>query len=124
MKLYTQYLLPQVTAPSDAAPVAGMNTAPLIGVLLVLIVMLVFTYPAPMHSVFLSMPSHLAPTATGEVVFVKIDANGFVEWNDDRQEKLTDSEDYIATAPQQRVQPKFNCNLELMRFLLLSKKCW
>ena len=107
MKLYPHHLSQQHALPA-AVPVVKMNTAPLIGTLLILVVMLVITFPVPSHSIRLSMPSRQVAAATGEVVRVKIDANGFVEWNDARLEKLTDLTARIALAAKQRVQPEIH----------------
>ena len=108
MKLYTQHLSPQASAPDDAAPLVEMNTTPLIDVLLVLIVMLIITIPVPLHSVNLDMPSRQATTTVPEVVVLQIDAKGFVVWGGDRLASMADVNARIAAAAAQSVQPEIH----------------
>jgi len=60
-----------------------INTTPLIDVLLVLIIMLIITIPAQLHSVNLNMP--VAPpipkNIEPEVIKINIDDNNTVSWN-------------------------------------------
>lgn len=108
MKLYTRHLSMQVTPPSDASPVAKINAMALLGVLLALAVMLVITIPAPLHTIRLGVPLHQAPAATGEVVVVQVDANGFVQWNGDTSNTMAELNARIALAAAQKVQVKIS----------------
>jgi len=60
-----------------------INTTPLIDVLLVLIIMLIITIPAQLHSVNLNMPVALPPVKKIDPVVIKItiDASNTVSWN-------------------------------------------
>ena len=60
-----------------------INTTPLIDVMLVLIIMLIITIPAQLHSVTLDMPvASLAPAKADPVVVkIEIEANAQVRWN-------------------------------------------
>ena len=60
-----------------------INTTPLIDVMLVLIIMLIITIPAQLHSVNLDMPvATTIPQKTDPVVVkIDIDANATVRWN-------------------------------------------
>ncbi|WP_322992830.1 biopolymer transporter ExbD [Limnohabitans sp.] len=60
-----------------------INTTPLIDVMLVLIIMLIITIPAQLHSVNLDMPvATTVPQTTKPVVInIDIDANATVRWN-------------------------------------------
>ena len=60
-----------------------INTTPLIDVMLVLIIMLIITIPAQLHSVNLDMPvaSTAPPKADPVVVKIEIEANAQVRWN-------------------------------------------
>jgi biopolymer transport protein ExbD len=60
-----------------------INTTPLIDVLLVLIIMLIITIPAQLHSVNLDMPVAQAPIKKRDPVVIKIniDASNTVSWN-------------------------------------------
>ena len=106
MKLYTHYVLQQAASAAVAVPVARLNIAPLIGVLTVLVIMLIITLTAPLHFIQSSTPSPQISVATSKVVVIKIDVNGFVKWNEVELEKLTEVKTRIASAANQRVQPK------------------
>jgi biopolymer transport protein ExbD len=60
-----------------------INTTPLIDVMLVLLIMLIITIPAQLHSVNLDMPVSTPPTNKVAPVVVKIDvdANSVINWN-------------------------------------------
>jgi biopolymer transport protein ExbD len=66
-----------------------INTTPLIDVMLVLLIMLIITIPAQLHSINLDMPTGKPPTKTvePEIIKIDIDANGVVMWN---QQTLAD----------------------------------
>ncbi len=83
-----------------------INTTPLIDVMLVLLIMLIITIPAQLHSVNLDMPVSTPPTKKIDPVVVKIDvdANSVINWNGrplggraDLELKLTEA---AATQPQ------------------------
>ena len=87
-----------------------INTTPLIDVMLVLLIMLIITIPAQLHSVNLDMPVSTPPTKKIDPVVVKIDvdANSVINWNGrplagraDLELKLTEA---AATQPQPEVQ--------------------
>ena len=61
----------------------GINTTPLIDVMLVLIIMLIITIPVQLHSVNLNMPVGRPPPPLKEpvVVTIDIDFDGTVLWN-------------------------------------------
>lgn len=60
-----------------------INTTPLIDVMLVLLIMLIITIPAQLHSVNLDMPVNTtAPKKTDPVVIrIDVDAQSAVSWN-------------------------------------------
>jgi biopolymer transport protein ExbD len=60
-----------------------INTTPLIDVMLVLLIMLIITIPAQLHSVNLDMPVSTPPTKKVEPVVIKIDvdASSVINWN-------------------------------------------
>jgi biopolymer transport protein ExbD len=79
-----------IGAASDEPEVMmDINTTPLIDVMLVLLIMLIITIPAQLHSVNLDMPTGKPPTKTvePEIIKIDIDANGVVMWN---QQALAD----------------------------------
>lgn len=60
-----------------------VNTTPLIDVMLVLIIMLIITIPAQLHSVNLDMPAATAtpPKTEPLVIKIDIDADASMRWN-------------------------------------------
>jgi biopolymer transport protein ExbD len=60
-----------------------MNTTPLIDVMLVLLIMLIITIPAQLHSVNLDMPlpTNAPKKADPVVIRVDVDAQSVVNWN-------------------------------------------
>jgi biopolymer transport protein ExbD len=60
-----------------------INTTPLIDVMLVLLIMLIITIPAQLHSVNLDMPvvTSTPPQQDPVVVKIEIDANASLRWN-------------------------------------------
>ena len=72
------------TSSSDEPEVMiDMNTTPLIDVMLVLLIMLIITIPAQLHSVNLDMPlpTNAAKKADPVVVKIDVDANSVINWN-------------------------------------------
>lgn len=87
-----------------------INTTPLIDVMLVLLIMLIITIPAQLHSVNLDMPTgkSLAKLVEPEVIKIDIDANGIVFWN---QTPLADRNSLdlrLTQAKAQAVQPELH----------------
>lgn len=77
-----------------------INTTPLIDVMLVLLIMLIITIPAQLHSVNLDMPTNTnAPKKVDPVVIkIDVDASSVVNWNgkpiasrSELEQKLTDA---------------------------------
>ena len=60
-----------------------INTTPLIDVMLVLLIMLIITIPAQLHSVNLDTPVAAQPATRVDPVVVRIDvdANNLISWN-------------------------------------------
>ena len=68
---------------SEPEVMVDMNTTPLIDVMLVLLIMLIITIPAQLHSVNLDMPlpSNAPKKADPVVIKVDVDAQSVVNWN-------------------------------------------
>ena len=68
---------------SEPEVMMDINTTPLIDVMLVLLIMLIITIPAQLHSVNLDMPVSKPPTVKVDPVVIKIevDANSTINWN-------------------------------------------
>ena len=83
-----------------------VNTTPLIDVMLVLIIMLIITIPAQLHSVNLDMPAATAtpPKSDPVVIKIDIDADASMRWNGqllaDRQALETQLAEAAALQPQ------------------------
>lgn len=71
------------SASSEPEVMVDMNTTPLIDVMLVLLIMLIITIPAQLHSVNLDMPlpSNASKKADPVVIKVDVDAQSVVNWN-------------------------------------------
>ena len=95
------------TSASDEPEVMiDMNTTPLIDVMLVLLIMLIITIPAQLHSVNLDMPlpSNAAKKVEPVVIRIDVDAGSVINWNGkpvagraDLEAKLTEA---VAMQPQ------------------------
>ena len=68
---------------SEPEVMMDINTTPLIDVMLVLLIMLIITIPAQLHSVNLDMPVSQPPSVKQDPVVIKIEVNGdsVVHWN-------------------------------------------
>lgn len=68
---------------SEPEVMVDMNTTPLIDVMLVLLIMLIITIPAQLHSVNLDMPlpSNAPKKMDPVVIKVDVDAQSVVNWN-------------------------------------------
>jgi biopolymer transport protein ExbD len=68
---------------SEPEVMVDMNTTPLIDVMLVLLIMLIITIPAQLHSVNLDMPlpSNAPKKVDPVVIKVDVDASSVVNWN-------------------------------------------
>lgn len=106
MKLYTRHFSAQIAQTAEAAPIAEINTTPLIDVLLVLIIMLIMTIPVQLHAVILDMPSRQAVSTVPEVMVLQIDARGFVLWDGVELATMDKVNARFTAAASQAVQPE------------------
>jgi len=89
-----------------------INTTPLIDVLLVLLVMIIITLPAPTHAVKLNLPqaNQPPPVTAPQVVEVDIDFDGTIIWNGnvlpDRAALVSD----LTALAAEPVQPELHIN--------------
>ena len=109
MKLYTQHLSPQLGGQeAEPSPMIEMNTTPLIDVMLVLIVMLIITIPMQLHSVNLDLPSAQTSATVPDVVVVRMDAAGFVRWDEQAVPNIAALSEKVSTAASLPVQPEIH----------------
>lgn len=86
-----------------------MNTTPLIDVMLVLLIMLIITIPAQLHSVNLDMPvaSNAAKKADPVVIKIDVDAASVINWNGTPVNR-SELEAKLAEASAQQPQPELH----------------
>ena len=87
-----------------------INTTPLIDVMLVLLIMLIITIPAQLHSVNLDMPVNTNAAKKVEPVVIKIDvsAQSVVNWNGKPITSRAELEQKLAEAAVQQPQPELH----------------
>ena len=99
------------TSGSDEPEVmVDMNTTPLIDVMLVLLIMLIITIPAQLHSVNLDMPlpSNAAKKVEPVVIRIDVDAASVVNWNGKAVEGRADLEAKLKEAAVMQPQPELH----------------
>ena len=87
-----------------------INTTPLIDVMLVLLIMLIITIPAQLHSVNLDLPVAAPPTKKVEPVVIKIevDANNQISWNGKALASREELQSKLQEASQREPQPELH----------------
>ena len=87
-----------------------INTTPLIDVMLVLLIMLIITIPAQLHSVNLDLPVAAPPKKKAEQVVIKIevDANNQISWNGKALASREELQSKLQEASQREPQPELH----------------
>ena len=87
-----------------------INTTPLIDVMLVLLIMLIITIPAQLHSVNLDLPVAAPPTKKVDPVVIKIevDANNQIAWNGKALASREELQSKLQEASQREPQPELH----------------
>ena len=87
-----------------------INTTPLIDVMLVLLIMLIITIPAQLHSVNLDMPVSKPPTQKVDPVVIKVDvgADNVINWNGKPVAGRADLEAKLVAAAAMQPQPELH----------------
>ena len=105
-----------------------INTTPLIDVMLVLLIMLIITIPAQLHSVNLDIPVSTPPTKKVVPVVIKIDvdANSVINWNGkpiagraDLEAKLTEAST-IQPQPELHIRSHAKAKYESVALVMAS----
>jgi len=99
------------TSSSDEPEVMiDMNTTPLIDVMLVLLIMLIITIPAQLHSVNLDMPLPTNAPKKADPVVIKIDvgADSVINWNGKPLGSRAELEAKLAEAVGMQPQPELH----------------
>ena len=98
--------------PANAEPelMMDINTTPLIDVMLVLLIMLIITIPAQLHSVNLDMPvtTTQPPPLAPVVVQIEIDAQSVVHWNGQTIANRAELTQKLTQASAQQPQPELH----------------
>ena len=95
---------------SEPEVMMDINTTPLIDVMLVLLIMLIITIPAQLHSVNLDMPVNSNAPKKADPVVIKIDVNeqSVVNWNGKPISGRADLEQKLSEAAQLQPQPELH----------------
>ena len=86
------------------------NTTPLIDVMLVLLIMLIITIPAQLHSVNLDMPvnTNVAKKVDPVVIKIDVDASSVVNWNGKPITSRAELEQKLTEAAAVQPQPELH----------------
>ncbi len=97
-------------ASDEPEVIVDMNTTPLIDVMLVLLIMLIITIPAQLHSVNLDMPlpSNVAKKVEPVVIRIDVDAASVVNWNGKPVQDRADLEAKLKEAVAMQPQPELH----------------
>ncbi len=99
-----------VGAGQEPEVMMDINTTPLIDVMLVLLIMLIITIPAQLHSVNMDMPqaSTTKPPTPPVVVKVDVDAGNVVRWNGKSLAGKAELDERLQEAARQQPQPELH----------------
>ena len=97
-------------ASSEPEVMMDINTTPLIDVMLVLLIMLIITIPAQLHSVNLDMPVNTNAPKKFDPVVIKIDVNAqsVVNWNGKPVASRAELEQKLTEAAAVNPQPELH----------------
>ncbi len=97
-------------AGSEPEVMMDINTTPLIDVMLVLLIMLIITIPAQLHSVNMDLPNGAPPTKKVDPVVVKVDvdAAGVIFWNGEALDSRATLEQRLLEAERMQPQPELH----------------
>jgi biopolymer transport protein ExbD len=100
----------QPTQNNESEVMMDINTTPLIDVMLVLLIMLIITIPAQLHSVNLDLPVAAPPIKKIEPLIIKIeiDANNVIAWNGKALASQEDLQTKLQEASQRQPQPELH----------------
>jgi biopolymer transport protein ExbD len=104
-------------APHDEPDVMSeINTTPLIDVMLVLLIMLIITIPAQLHSINLDMASGTPPPDQKKpnVVHIEIDAHDIVHWDGKTLADASELTQKLQLAKQQTPEPELHIHAQAL----------
>jgi biopolymer transport protein ExbD len=95
---------------SEPEVMMDINTTPLIDVMLVLLIMLIITIPAQLHSINLDMPVSKPPTKKIDpvVINIDVDSQSVIHWNGAVVNGRADLEAHLTDAARYQPQPELH----------------
>ena len=98
------------SASAEPEVMMDINTTPLIDVMLVLLIMLIITIPAQLHSVNLDMPvnTNMPKKVDPVVIKINVDAQSVVNWNGKPITSRADLEQKLTEAAAAQPQPELH----------------
>jgi biopolymer transport protein ExbD len=98
------------SASAEPEVMMDINTTPLIDVMLVLLIMLIITIPAQLHSVNLDMPvnTNVAKKVDPVVIKIDVDASSVVNWNGKPMTTRAELEQKLTEAAALQPQPELH----------------
>jgi biopolymer transport protein ExbD len=97
-----------IGAIDDSAPIADMNTTPLVDVMLVLLILFIITLPVLTHSTNLHIGRGPESRAVPETISLVIDFDGTIVWNGTVVKDLAQLERYFVNAAGTANQPELH----------------
>jgi biopolymer transport protein ExbD len=97
-----------IGATDDSAPIADMNTTPLVDVMLVLLILFIITLPVLTHSTNLHIGRGDSTTALPETISLVIDFDGTIVWNGTVVKDLAQLERYFVAEAGKANQPELH----------------
>lgn len=94
-----------IGATDDSAPIADMNTTPLVDVMLVLLILFIITLPLLTHSTNLQIGGGPNSIANRETISLVIDFDGTIVWNGTVVEDLAQLQRYFIAEAGKPNQP-------------------
>jgi biopolymer transport protein ExbD len=95
-----------IAARDDSAPIADMNTTPLVDVMLVLLILFIITLPVMTNSTNLHIRSGPGPTTPREAISLSIEFDGTILWNGSEVRSLAQLEHYFRMEAGRADQPE------------------
>ena len=97
-----------IGATEDSAPIADMNTTPLVDVMLVLLILFIITLPVLTHSTNLHLGKGPANETVPEAINLTIDFDGTIVWNGTVVQDLAQLERYFVVEAGKVNQPELH----------------
>ena len=94
-----------IGATDDSAPIADMNTTPLVDVMLVLLILFIITLPVLTHSTNLQIRGGPDSIENRETISLVIDFDGTILWNGVVVENLAQLQHYFSAEAGKANQP-------------------